>query len=166
MTSNWHAKIQLTSFDMTKNENNPCSDHSGHHFQQSSSLTEQCHTQIFAWLNSATLMNFWYDKKLKQGGAELGQAQLKLGLDWTLSPAMLELGWALPHSDFLLGWTVPHSWNSDMTKKMKTTQKIKTNSNTILTSKMNTTYKIKVTQQGRRPQKWKWPQILRQMKMN
>ena len=52
--------------DMTKNETNLSSVHSGHYYQQCWSLAEQCHTQIFAWLNSAPLMNFWYDKKMKK----------------------------------------------------------------------------------------------------
>ena len=38
-------------------------------------------------------------------------------------------------------------------KKIKTTQKMNTNSDTILTSKMKTTYKFNVTQKGRRPTK-------------
>ena len=62
---------------------------------------------LLPWLNSATLMNFWYDEK------------------------------------------------------MKTTLKMKTNSSAILTI-----YRIKVTKKERRPQKWKWPQIWRRMKMH
>ena len=79
---------------------------------------------------------------------------------------MLELGRAMPRSYFLAWLDSATLMNFWCDEKKKTTQKMKTISNTILTSKMKTTYKIKVTQKGRRPQKLKWPQIWRQMKMN
>ena len=52
---------------MTKNENNPCSAHSGHCHQQCWSLAKQCHTQIFSLVEQCTTHEFLiWRKKWKQ----------------------------------------------------------------------------------------------------
>ena len=110
-------------------------------------LAEQCHIhEFFIWLKMKTTpVVLIQDFITNNAGAWLSTATLRF------------FCWAEQcHTHEILIWQ----------KKMKTTKKMNTNSNAILTSKIKTTYKINVTQKGRRPQKWKWPQILRRMKMN